>query len=168
MDDSLKDPKIAGLPKFDIASFGVATMKTKIKNVVICVCLTLLVGSGLADEKVGDEAHVYSMQTFKISWSDIDSYLEYYDKEWMPLVKQNEFSLGHNIYQHAWGPDWTLLIVEEFESMTGLAKAHEKYDELWRAKYPDAIDRNAADKGFDKYIHGHFDAIVTEMPGYSK
>lgn len=143
-------------------------MKIQVKNAVICVCLTLLVGSVWADEHEDDEAHVYTMQTFKIRWSEIDSYLEHYDREWMPLVKQNEFVLSHGIYQHAWGPDWTLLIVEEYESMTDLAKAQEKYDKLWRAKYPDASDRNAADNGFDKYIHGHFDAIVTERPGYSK
>lgn len=143
-------------------------MKTRIRNAVICVCLTLLFGPVLADEHGDDEAHVYSMQTLKIRWSDIDSYLEYYDKEWMPLVKQNEFVLSHNIYHHSWGPDWTLLIVEEYESMAGLAKAYEKYDELWEAKYPDASDRNAAFSGFDKYVHGHFDAIVTERPDYSK
>ena len=143
-------------------------MKTKIRNAVICVCLTLIVGSVLADEHGDNEAHVYSMQTFKIRWSDIDSYLEIYDREWMPLVKQNEFVLSHSIYQHEWGPDWTLLIVEEYGSMMELAKAREKYVALWQAKYPDSSDLNAADKEFDKYIHGHFDAIVTERPGYSK
>jgi len=143
-------------------------MKIQIRNAVICVCLTLLIGPVVADEHTEDEAHVFSMQTFKIKWSDIDSYLEVYDREWMPLVKQNEFILSHNIYEHAWGPDWTLLIVEEYRSMADLAKAREKLDELWQAKYPDASDRNAADREFDKYVNGHFDSIVTERLGYSK
>jgi hypothetical protein len=134
-------------------------------------CLLLTSAGAVSEDEIAkdqEDSHVFAMLMHKTQWSDIDAYLELYKQEWMPLVKQNDLVLGHWIYQHAWGPDWTILIVEEFESLSSMGLAHEKFDELWEKKYPDKSERAAADKAFSDLVSGHSDAIVTERPGFTK
>ena len=134
-------------------------------------CLLMTSAGAWAEEETAKEqedSHVFALLMYKTKFSDIDPYLEIYTQEWMPLVKQNDLVLGHWIFQHAWGPDWTILIVEEFESHSSMGSAYEKFDELWEQKYPNKSDRAAADKAFSDLLLGHSDAIVTEMPGLTK
>ena len=135
----------------------------------VLACLSLATTGALAqDEGEQDQAHVFTLQTWKVKFGDSDTYLDIYENEWLPLVKQNEFVLGHWAYKHYWGPDWTILFVEEFENLGTMAQAHEKYDELWKKKYPDKAERNAVEKMWSDFEWGHTDAIVTEVPKLEK
>ena len=148
-------------------------IRTKSWFIMISALACLLLASAEAvseDETAKDQedSHVFAMQMYKTQFSDIDTYLEIYEQEWMPLVKQNDLVLGHWTFQHRWGPDWTILIVEEFESLSSMGDAYEKYDELWEKKHPDESDRAAADKTLSDLLLGHSDAIVIERPALTK
>jgi hypothetical protein len=135
----------------------------------VLVCLSLTTSEALSQDGVEDEqAHVFTLQTWKIKFGDTDAYLDLYENEWLPLVRQNEFVIGHWAFKHFWGPDWTILFVEEFENLGTMAQAHEKYDELWEKKYPDKAERNAVEKMMSDLEWGHTDAIVTEVSKLDK
>ena len=135
----------------------------------VLVCLSLTTSETLSQDGVEEEqAHVFTLQTWKIKFGDTDAYLDIYENEWLPLVKQNEFVIGHWAFKHFWGPDWTILFVEEFENLGTMAQAHEKYDELWEKKYPDKAERNAVEKMMSDLEWGHSDAIVTEVSKLDK
>ena len=115
-----------------------------------------------------DDGNVFTLLTFKTKFSDIDPYLEVYEREWMPLVRDNKYVLSHRIFQHAWGPDWTILIIQEFESLSMVDEAYKKFDELLQERYPDEAERAAVDKAFSDLLLGHSDAIVIEEPKFAK
>ena len=135
----------------------------------VLACLSFATTGALAqDEGEQEQGHVFTLQTWKVKFGETDAYLDFYEKEWLPLVKQNEFVLGHRAFEHFWGPDWTILFVEEFESLGAMAQAHEKYDELWEKKYSDKAERKAVMKILSDFEWGHTDAIVTEVPRLNK
>lgn len=75
-------------------------------------------------------------------------------------------------FTHIWGPDWTVVNITEYESFADIAKAGERFDELWEKKYPDEDDWKAKRDEFMgevvTYWQGHTDAIVREVPGLRK
>ena len=147
-------------------------MRIRLTLAATTLAALLAVAMGALAEDESDDAHgngnVFAMLQYKTKFSDIDAYLDLYEKEWMPLVRENKYVVSHRIFQHSWGPDWTILIVEEFESLAMLDEAYKTYDKLWEKRYPDEAERNAADKAFSDLLLGHSDSIVTEVPRFAR
>ncbi len=76
--------------------------------------------------------------------------------------------MSHRMFQLAWGPDWTILIVQEFESLSMVDEAYKRFDELLQERYPDEAERAAVDRAFSDLLLGHSDAIVIEEPKFAK
>lgn len=145
-------------------------IRLTLATTIVTALLALTTGAMAQDDS--DESHggghVFALLQYKTKFSDIDAYLELYEREWMPLVRNNEYVVSHRIFQHSWGPDWTILIVEEFESLAMLDEAYKMYDKLWEQRHPDEAKRDAADKAFSDLLLGHSDAIVTEVPRFAR
>ena len=142
-------------------------MKLK-KFIFVLLGMIFIANNVLLAQEQEEKGHVFTMSTYKVRSGDLDEYLKFREQEWHPLTEQNEFILSKKVLRHLWGPDWRVMIIEEYENFADIAKAQEKYDELWKNKYPDKAERDKKEKKWSNYELAHTDAIVMEVPKLRK
>ena len=142
-------------------------MKSKI-IIFVLLSIIFIANSVLSAQEQEEKGHIFTIQTWKVRFNDIHEYLKFWEQEWKPLSEQNEFILSQKVFTHIWGPDWTVITIEEYEDFSAIGKAQEKSNELWKNKYPDKAERNKRDKKFSDYVQAHTDAIVIEVPKLRK
>jgi len=142
-------------------------MKSK-RIIIVLLSITFFASSILHAQEQEVKGHVFTIQTLKVRFNDMHEYLKFWGQEWKPLSEQNEFILSQRVFTHLWGPDWTVITIDEYEDFSAIGKAQEKYNELWKNKYPDKAERNKRSKKFSDYVQAHTDAIVIEVPKLRK
>ena len=130
-----------------------------IVRIVLSMFLVLPAVSAFAQEP---ENHVFTLSTFKMHFNRVAEYLEFYEKELKPQVAQNEFVLSQRVMTHAWGPDWSLIIISEYKDMATIQAFQKRATEIAEKRTPDKAKRDEMSARFADAFLGHTDAIVLE------
>lgn len=120
----------------------------------------------LAQEE--EQGNVFAMTFLKVQREDRDEYFKLWEREVLSIEKQIDEFLSLKVFTHWWGPDWNVVVIREFKDLASIEKAFEKEAELFKKKYPDEKEREEITKKLGKYLNGHFDAIVREVPKLRK
>ena len=120
----------------------------------------LLVGSLLFAQEEKEKPNFVVVSTYKVRFDQIEKFLGLWEKYTLPVMKENEFVKSFRVFTHYWGPDWTVLLIVEYESFEAIHAAQGKMNELLKEKYPDEY-QDVVNK-VRSMILGHTDAIVTE------
>ena len=144
-------------------------MKTR-RIMVLLLGLAFLCGNSVlfAQEEEEEEGHVYTISTFKVRFDQVEEFLDLWEKENHPIALQNEYILSTKVLTHLWGPDWSVVMITEYEKFEDIAAAWEKSNELFEEKYSSKNQRDKITKKILSYRMGHTDAIVQEVPKLTK
>ncbi len=123
------------------------------------LCVFLFVLSASAQDQQGS---VYTVSTYKIPFDKIAEYFQLYEQEAKPDAAQNEFILSQKQFTHAWGPDWTVLVITEYKDLASIQAAQKRTTELFQKRIPDKARREEISKKFYSFLQGHTDALVVE------
>jgi len=115
-----------------------------------------------------NNSHVYTVTTLKVPFDALDDFMKNWEKYITPIIKQDSFIISEKVLTHLWGPDWTVLVIDEYKSWNDIEESGKKYDEITAAMEPDKDKRNEIGKMFIPYYNGHTDAIVLDNPRLSK
>lgn len=142
----------------------------KIKRIMVLLLgLAFFCGSSvLFSQEEEEEGHVYAISTFKVRFDQVEEFLDLWEKEYHPIDMQNEYILSTKTLTHLWGPDWSVVMITEYEKFEDIAAAWEKSNELFEKKYPKESQRDKITKKILSYRMGHWDAIVQEVPKLTK
>ncbi len=121
----------------------------------------LLVGSLLFAQEEKEKPNFVVVSTYKVRFDQIENFLEIWEKYYIPIIREIEFVKSIRVFTHYWGPDWTVLLIAEYESFDAIDSAQVKLNELFKEKYPDEYQE--INKKARSMILGHTDAIVTEV-----
>ncbi len=136
---------------------------------VLSLGLAFLLGpAALLAQEEEEEGHVFQVSTFKVRFDQLEEFLDLWEKEYLPIDMQNDLMKSQKVLTHLWGPDWSVILIVEYDDFEALAAAWEKRKELWEQKYPSKSQRDRIDNKFRSYWTGHTDAIVTEVPKLTK
>lgn len=134
----------------------------------ICMVFILSASTILPAQEKEETPPVFSISTWKVRFDKIEEFLNLWEKESLPLIKQNEFIKSFRVCTHLWGPDWTVVSIAEYESFSAIEDSQKKSSELFKKKYPDKAKRDEVWKKMRSLIMGHTDAIVEEVPKLRK
>ena len=126
----------------------------------------LLVGSLLFAQEEKEQPNFVVISTYKVRFDQIEKFLSLWEKYSIPILKEIEFVKSLRVFTHYWGPDWTVLLIMEYESFDAIHATQMKMAELMKEKYPDEYQE--INKKARSMILGHTDAIVMEVKGLRK
>jgi hypothetical protein len=121
----------------------------------------LSVSSLLFAQEEKEKPNFVTISTYKVRFDQIGKFLELWEKYTLPVVKEIDFIKSHRVFTHYWGPDWTVLLIMEYESFDAIDAAQGKMGELLKEKNPEEYQE--INKKMRSLILGHTDAIVTEV-----
>jgi len=145
-------------------------MKSKMSVVSVLLIMVLLFSTGsilFAQEKK-EQGNVFCISTYKVPFAKLDGFLSLWEKHVKPRVKQNEYLLSQRIFTHLYGPDWTVVVLKEYEDFAGIELSSTRDKEIFKELYPDKEERDEINLEFDNSFIGHTDAIVREVPKLRK
>ena len=137
-------------------------------TVLLSMVFLLSTGSILLAQEEEEQGNVFTISTFKVRFDQVDEVLDLWEKEFKPIAEQNDLIKSVKVFRHLWGPDWTIVIIREYENFAAISSAQEKSNELRKKKYPDKKKRDEIMKKNQSYLLGHTDAIVREVPKLRK
>jgi len=129
----------------------------------LVVVFILLAGSPLFAQEEEEKPTFITISTFKVRFDQIGTYLDLFEKHWLPIIKENDLIKSNRVFTHYWGPDWTVLVIVEYDSFAAIDASQVKLSDLMKEKYPDEAKRQEISKKIGSLVLGHTDAIVTEV-----
>jgi hypothetical protein len=134
-------------------------------------CMLLLVSmvtlGALAQQQAAPVApldqpgHIFTVTLLKIEPSRVSEFLDFWQKEFVPLEKNIPEILSSKILQHRWGPsDYMVFVIHEYKDLASIEKAQKQQEgAIQRAS---ATDPQAAEafKKFQTFVPGHVDYIM--------
>ncbi len=137
--------------------------------VILSLGLAFFCGSSvLFAQEEEKQGHVYTISTFKVRFDQVEEFLDLWEKENHPIEMQNEYLISQKVLTHLWGPDWSVIVIAEYETFADIDKAWKRETELLEEKYPSKTQRDRITNKFLSYRMGHWDAIVQEVPKLTK
>jgi hypothetical protein len=105
--------------------------------------------------------HIFTVTMLKIEPSRMSEFLDFWQKEFVPLEKNIPEILSSKILQHRWGPsDYMVFIIHEYKDLASVEKAQKQQEgALQRAAAADA-QAGEAFKKFQTFVPGHVDYIM--------
>jgi len=134
-------------------------------------CMLLLVSmvtlGALAQQQAAPVApldqpgHIFTVTLLKIEPSRVSEFLDFWQKEFVPLEKNIPEILSSKILQHRWGPsNYMVFVIHEYKDLASIEKAQKQQEgAIQRAS---ATDPQAAEafKKFQTFVPGHVDYIM--------
>ena len=105
--------------------------------------------------------HVFTITMLKVEPSRINEFLDFWQKEFVPLEKNIPEILSSKVLQHRWGPsDYMVFIIHEYRDLAGIEKAQKQQEgAIQRAGTTDPKAAEAF-KQFQSFVPGHVDYIL--------
>lgn len=136
------------------------------RNVSICLLLTVaLAFSGMLYAQE-DNPHVYTVVTFELlipedgSRVDFDSLSALWTEN---ISKNNEFIVSEVTMSHLWGNNSNdFVVITEFRSFADIEKSQNRDFELLKEAWPDKEERQQYFNALVKYFRSHSDEIYQE------
>ena len=131
----------------------------------VLALLVCLAQTGWAEEPK-QTGSVYNVAFYTVKSGQLDEFLTLREKA-QPMVSQNRYVKSRKTFQHAWGPEWSVMVVTEYASLADIEKASARTREL----YEKAYSKDQRDQWNDRYhdlLISHSDAIVRDVPALAK
>ena len=135
---------------------------------LVITAIFIFMGVKNSPAQTEDSSHFFTVTTLKVPFEKIEDFLKNYEKYTTPVVKQNEFVLREKVLMHTWGPDYSVMIIDEYKTWSDIDAAGRRYDEIAVKMEPDKSKRDEYYKSFAQYYNGHTDAILNEAPKLTK
>lgn len=105
--------------------------------------------------------HVFTITMLKVEPSRINEFLDFWQKEFVPLEKNIPEILSSKVLQHRWGPsDYMVFIIHEYRDLASIEKAQKQQEgAIQRAGMTDPKAAEAF-KQFQSFVPGHVDYIL--------
>lgn len=105
--------------------------------------------------------HIFTITMLKVEPSRITEFLDFWQKEFVPLERNIPEILSSKVPQHRWGPsDFMVFIIHEYKDLASVERAQKQQEgAIQRAS---ASDPQAAEafKKFQSFVPGHVDYIM--------
>jgi len=129
----------------------------------VLLAFVLILSMPAFTQEQEEDAHVYSITFLQVPFEQLDEFIEFHEKEVLSITKQVDEILSIKVYRHWWGPEWSIMEIQEFKDLSSMEIGLQKVQELRKKKYPDKNDLDKLLKKRRTYLNGHFDAIVREV-----
>ena len=111
------------------------------------------------------ETHAVTVTYLQMPFSVVREFMEYADKNFLALDKENPHILSFKYLTHAWGnAEQTVWVITEYKDLGEIQQAQQWQDERMRKLQPDSAKRAATRKEFDdrfgQYFAHHVDNIL--------
>ena len=118
-------------------------------------------GQQQATAALDQPGHVFTLTMLKIEPSRVTEFLDFWEKQFVPLEKNIPEILSSKVLQHRWGPsDYMVFVIHEYEDLASIESAQKQQEgAMQRAA---AKDPQAAEvfKKFQSFVPGHVDYIL--------
>lgn len=94
-------------------------------------------------------------------------FIEFLEKEYMPLQRPNEFIKRRTVYLEDAGAEWDFIVILTYDDYTALDNSKRRYEELMRQTYPAEAERLKYLKRFQGLVDRHQHMFYREMPRLS-
>jgi hypothetical protein len=105
--------------------------------------------------------HIFTVTMLKIEPSRVTEFLDFWEKQFVPLEKNIPEILSSKILQHRWGPsDYMVFVIHEYKDLASIEKAQKQQEGAIQRSA--ATDPQAAEafKKFQSFVPGHVDYIM--------
>jgi hypothetical protein len=105
--------------------------------------------------------HIFTVTMLKIEPSRVSEFLDFWQKEFVPLEKNIPEILSSKVLQHRWGPsDYMVFVIHEYKDLASIEKAQKQQEGAIQRSA--ATDPQAAEafKKFQTFVPGHVDYIL--------
>jgi hypothetical protein len=140
------------------------------RNVVCIVVVLMVIVTPMisAQEEKEENGHVFTIKTYEVQFQNIDTVLELWEKMWKPVYTKNEHVKSFRVFTHLNGSDWTIVIIVEYESLSGIEATRKRGKEIRKEMFPDEGKWRAAVAEVQGMYRVHSDDIVKEVPNLRK
>ena len=116
-----------------------------------------------------EDGHIFTVSTQQWPFNNLDDIFEIMEEN-HELTEQNEFILSQKVLIHEWAGAFSVMFIVEYASFEDIAKAGQRDNELFEAKYPDEEDRDARQDKFAALAGDgmHEDSILQENTSLAK
>ena len=141
----------------------------KTTKMIIIILLAAFINANIANaqDKKEEKKHVYTLSTYKVNFGNMKDYLKLMEKYKVNTI-ENEFILSQKVFTHLWGPDWSIMIVTEYENLASIEKSQARNSELSKKNFTNKEEFEKDGEKWQSMILGHTDAIVKEVPSLTK
>jgi hypothetical protein len=137
-------------------------MKKYIQLFIIILLAATLAQPNTYAQDNGKTGNVFTISTYKVQFHNLDTVLEHWKEYTDKVLKQNDHIISSRVFTHMYGPDWSLVMINEYESMAAIEQAYVRNQELNKEAFPDEEKSEEINNMLSSMMRGHTDAIVME------
>jgi len=105
--------------------------------------------------------HVFTVTLLKLQPSQISEFLDFWEKQFVPLEKNIPEILSSKVLQHRWGPsDYMVFIIHEYNDLGSIEKAQKQQEGAMQRQATTDPQAAEAFKKFQTFVPGHVDYIM--------
>ncbi len=105
--------------------------------------------------------HIFTVTMLKIEPSRVGEFLDFWQKEFVPLEKNIPEILSSKVLQHRWGPsDYMVFVIHEYKDFASIERAQKQQEGAIQKRAATDAQAAAAFKEFQTFVPGHVDYIM--------
>ena len=105
--------------------------------------------------------HIFTVTMLKIEPSRVGEFLDFWQKEFVPLEKNIPEILSSKVLQHRWGPsDYMVFVIHEYKDFASIERAQKQQEGAIQKRATTDPQAAEAFKKFQTFVPGHVDYIM--------
>jgi hypothetical protein len=139
----------------------------RVARLLLQICGLMLGVSAFAQQQPAPVAlmdqpgHIFTITMMKIEPSRITEFLDFWQKEFVPLEKNIPEILSSKVLQHRWGPsDYMIFVIHEYKDLASVEKAQKQQEGAIQPRATTDPQAGEAFKKFQSFVPGHVDYIL--------
>lgn len=137
-------------------------IKKLMRIAFLCLLLVPAANSFSQEKKPAeDSGHIFTVTLLKIPLGQVSAFMDFWEKTWVPLEKQDPDLISSTVLRHRYGPtDYTVFLIQEFKDLASVeASRNREEGPLQRQASSDPAAAEAM-KSFTTFVDGHVDYIL--------
>lgn len=137
-------------------------IKNLMRIAFLCLLLVPAANSFSQEKKPAeDSGHIFTVTLLKIPLGQVSAFMDFWEKTWVPLEKQDPDLISSTVLRHRYGPtDYTVFLIQEFKDLASVeASRNREEGPLQRQAASDPAAAEAM-KSFTTFVDGHVDYIL--------
>jgi hypothetical protein len=105
--------------------------------------------------------HIFTVTLLKIEPGRMNEFLDFWQKEFVPLEKNIPEILSSKVLQHRWGPsDYMIFVIHEYKDFASIDRAQKQQEGAIQKRAMADAQAAEAFKKFQTFTPGHVDYIM--------
>jgi hypothetical protein len=105
--------------------------------------------------------HIFTLTMLKIEPARMSEFLDFWEKEFVPLEKNIPEILSSKVLQHRWGPsDYMVFVLHEYKDLASVDRAQKQQEGAIQRRAMSDPKAAEAFKKFQTFTPGHVDYIL--------